>query len=238
MRGKHFLLLFEDAGHFLLEGEELLLVLSPHRSFHRADVLPHLLLVLAADYVLNLDLLLDLLSLLHCNYTLRCSNRLLYRIRTILLLVAPARLLRHLLQLLHIFHRLYLLYQLFRNLLCNLLRSLLRNLPGRKHLLFLNYLVGTLRRHLVLRILRLKHLLHVLRRRVVLTIRSVCIFASLLFFNRLRALYLLNVFSSPLFLNINTIFTLDLVFTFVLLFDVLVDLVILFAQLGLVLQSL
>jgi hypothetical protein len=45
----------------------------------------------------------------------------------------------------------------------------------------------------------------------------------------------LNIFSSALFLNINAIFTFDFVLTFIFLFNVIIDLIILFTKLWLVL---
>jgi hypothetical protein len=84
--GKHLLLLLQHARYFLLEGEELLLVVAPHRPLHSVDVLPHLLLILTCDDVLHLDLFLDPVGLLCRSDAFRCRDGLLYRLSSILIL--------------------------------------------------------------------------------------------------------------------------------------------------------
>lgn len=116
MRGEDLLLLFKHAGHFLLEGKELLLVISSHSSLHGTDVLPHFLLVLVADDVLYLDLLLDLLCLLDWSDFGRWSG-LLYGVGSVLILVQ-----QHFLHLFRVFYLFYLLRDVFGHCLGCLLR--------------------------------------------------------------------------------------------------------------------
>lgn len=237
MSSKHFLLLLKNACYFLLKGEKLLLILSPHRSFHSIDVFSHFFLVLIADYILNFDLFLDFFSLFYWSYTFWWRDGLFNWISTIFLFIDSNRLFCIILQLLYIFHRLYLLYQLFGDLF----NYLFRRLSWLKNLLFFIDLIRTLWRHFILWIFWLKDLLHVLRwwvlriLRVIFSVWSVWIFVCLLFFDCLCTLYLLNIFSSALFLNINAIFTFDFIFTFIFLFNVIIDLIILFTKLRLVL---
>ena len=220
-----------------MKGEKLLFVLSSHSSFHSADVFSDFFLVLIADYVLYFDLFLDFISLFYWSYTFRWRDGFFYWICTIFLFIDSTCLFCHLLKFLYIFHRLYLFYQLF----WNLFYDLFRRLSWLKNLLFFIYLIRALRRHFILRVLRLKDLLHVLGRWilrilwVILCIWSILLFISLLFLDCFCTLYFLNVFSSTLFLNIDTIFTLDFVFTFILLFNIVINLVILFAELRLIL---
>ena len=113
MCGEDLLLLFEHAGHFLLECEELLFVVPAHRALHCVYVLTNLFLVLVAYYVLDLNLLLDFLGLLHRGYFWSWSG-FFDRICAIFILVQKYFL--HLFYLFCILDLSYLLGNLFRDL--------------------------------------------------------------------------------------------------------------------------
>lgn len=103
MCGEDLFLLFKHAGDLLLESEELLLVISTHGPLHSIDVFPHFLLVLVADYVLNLNLLLNPLCLFGwSDFWRRCG--LLYGVSSVLVLVQ-----QHFLHLFGVFYLFYLL---------------------------------------------------------------------------------------------------------------------------------
>lgn len=116
MRGKDLLLLLKYTSHLLLEGKELLLVITTHGSLHSIDVLPHFLLILAADYVLYLNLLLNLLCLLDWSDFWRRSG-LLYGVGSVLVLVQ-----QHFLNLFSVFYLFYLFRNVFRHCFGCLLR--------------------------------------------------------------------------------------------------------------------
>lgn len=133
-------LFFQHACYLFLEGEELLLVFATHCTLHGADVLSHFFLVLIADYVLDLDLFLDLVSLFCRCYGLRRWGGLFYGIGSILFFVLFGLLLGKFLDF---------LYHFFWGLFWNLFWWF----SWLWHFFLLrNNCIGTLRWHFILRV--------------------------------------------------------------------------------------
>jgi hypothetical protein len=116
MGGEDFFLLFKHTRYLLLEGKELLLVISTHSPLHGTDILPDFLFVLIADYVLNLNLLLNLLCLLGWSDFGRWSG-LLDGVGSVLILVQ-----QHFFHLFGVFYLFYLLRDVFGHCFGRLLR--------------------------------------------------------------------------------------------------------------------
>lgn len=215
------LLFLQHACYFFLEGEELLLVLASHCPLHRIDVFSDLFLVLVADDVLDLNLFLDLVGLFCRSYGLWWRSCFLDGVCSILLFVFFGLLLGK-------------LFDFLDNFFWSLLWDLFWWVSWLWDLLFFCYNnVGTLWWHFVLRIFGLKDLLHILLPIINQSLWNRSI--AFLFLDGLCTFNFLYIFSQAFLFDFNAILTLALGLCLIFPLDVVVDLVVLFAQLCLIL---